>query len=274
MSFARKILVPLLILLMFLSACGSGLATSTPVDANSISTSLVGTLVASLFQTQTAQAVPPEQTSTPVPPAPINTITYPTVIYPSPTIAYFYPTLGTITPFLTPTVTGTVLTPTIDPDTLASGCNNLEFIRDVTVPDGTVFAPKEDFVKTWKVANIGTCKWEYQYEIVLISGSGFNAKTTKLNRVVEAGNWTEISLGMGAPKNPGDYTSDWRLADSNGIQFGSTLVVSFTVSTSPTNTPVPPTQTTAATSTPVPTSTTAPASTDTPTDTPTTSSSP
>ena len=58
MSFARKTLIPLLILTTLLTACGSGVATSTPVDANSISTSLVGTLVVSLFQTQTA-LVPP-----------------------------------------------------------------------------------------------------------------------------------------------------------------------------------------------------------------------
>jgi len=249
MSFARKTLAPLLILLMLLTACGSGLATSTPVDVNSISTSLVGTLVASLFQTQTA-LVPPLPTSTPVPPTSINTVVYPTIIFPTPTTIYYIPTHGTITPVFTPSVTGTVFTPTVDPGLLASGCNNLAFIRDVTVPSGTVFKPKEDFVKTWKVANIGTCKWQYQYEIVLLSGSGFNAKTTKLNRVVDVGNWTELSIGMGTPKNPGDYTSYWRMADPNGTMFGATLVVSFTVSTTPTDTPIPPTQTTAPTSTP------------------------
>ena len=263
MTFARKILVPLLILTALLTACGSGLATSTPVDANSISTSLVGTLVASLFQTQTA-LVPPALTSTPVPPSPLSplgTVVYPTVIFQTPTTIYYYPTLSTIIP----SVTGTVYTPTVNPLSLASGCNNLAFVRDVTVPDGTVFAPKQDFVKTWKVANTGTCKWEYQYEMVLLSGNAFNAKSpTKLNFTVDVGDWSEISIGMGAPKNPGDYTSYWRLADSNGSQFGATLAVSFTVS-SPTAVP--------STNTPVPTSTTAPppssTSTSTPTDTPT-----
>ena len=263
MTFARKIFVPLLILTALLTACGSGLATSTPVDANSISTSLVGTLVASLFQTQTALA-PLVSTSTPVPPspiAPLDTVVYPTINFQTPTTIYYYPTLSTITPI----ITGTVFTPTIDPLSLASGCNNMAFVRDVTIPSGTVLNPKQDFVKTWKVSNTGTCKWEYQYQIVLVSGDAFNAKTAKLNRVVDAGNWTEISIGMGAPKNPGDYTSSWRLADQNGSQFGSTLVVSFTVS-SPTSVP--------STNTPVPTSTTVPppSSTSTPvppTDTPT-----
>jgi hypothetical protein len=262
MSFARKNLVQLLILLALLTGCGSGLATSTPVDANSISTSLVGTLVASLFQTQTALA-PLTPSSTPAPPVPINTVIYPTIVFPSPTIPYFYPTLGTITPIYTPTATGTVFTPTVNPGLLAYGCNNLAFIRDVTVPSGTVFKPGDDFVKTWKVANTGTCKWEYQYEIVLLSGNAFNGKTTKLNRVVTVGDWSEISVGMGAPKNPGDYTSYWRMADPNGNMFGASLAVSFTVILNPTKTPVPPTLTQA------PTTTSAPTPTYTPTETPT-----
>jgi Ig-like domain from next to BRCA1 gene len=268
MTFARKILVPLLILTALLTACGSGLATSTPVDANSISTSLVGTLVASLFQTQTA-LVPPALTSTPVPPspmAPLDTVVYPTINFQTPTTIYYYPTLSTITPI----ITGTVFTPTIDPLSLASGCNNLAFVRDVTVPSGTVLNPKQDFVKTWKVANTGTCKWMYQYEMVLLSGNAFNANSpTKLNRMVDVGNWTELSIGMGAPKNPGTYTSYWRLADQNGSQFGATLIVSFIVS-SPTTVPTS-TPTKAPTNTPVPPSTTAPTSTSIPTatDTPT-----
>jgi next-to-BRCA1 protein 1 len=127
-----------------------------------------------------------------------------------------------------------------------------------------VFKPGEDFVKTWKVANTGTCKWEYQYEIVLLSGNAFNGKTTKLNRVVTVGDWSEISVGMGAPKNPGDYTSYWRMADPNGNMFGASLAVSFSVILNPTKTPVPATQTQAATSTIAPTPTNTPTETPTP----------
>jgi len=255
MSFARLTLLPFLILAMLLTACGSAVVTSTPVDANSISTALVGTLVASLFQTQTA-LVPPSPIPTPVPPTPINTIIFPTTIIQSPTLIYYAPTLPTITPFHSPTVTGTIPTPTVNPGSLAFGCNNLAFVRDVTIPSGTVLDPKQDFVKTWKVANTGTCKWVYQYQLMLLSGNAFNGNTTKLGRVVDVGNWTELSVGMGAPKNPGDYTSYWRMADANGNMFGASLAVSFTVKLpSPTSAP--------ATDTGVPTST------DTPTPSPT-----
>jgi hypothetical protein len=258
MSFARLTLIPFLILTMLLTACGSGVATSTPVDANSISTALVGTLVASLFQTQTA-LVPPSPIPTDVPPTAINTIIFPTTITQSPTFIFIVPTLATLTPFYTPTVTGTIPTPTVNPGSLAFGCNNLAFIRDVTVPSGTVFLPKQDFVKTWKVANTGTCKWVYQYQLMLLSGNAFNGNTTKLGRVVDVGNWTELSVGMGTPKNPGSYTSYWRMADANGNMFGASLAVSFTVAL-PTSTIAP------ATDTGVPTST--PTETPSPTNTP------
>ena len=254
MSFARKTLIPFLILTLLLTACGSGVATSKPVDANSISTALVGTLVASLFQTQTAM-VPPSPLPTAVPPTPLNTLILPTIIIQTPTL-YYIPPLFTSTPHLSPTVTGTVPTPTVDPNSLSNGCNNLAFIRDVTIPSGTVLSPKQDFVKTWKVANTGTCKWVYQYQLMLLSGNAFNANTTKLLRVVDPGNWTELSVGMGAPKNPGTYTSYWRMADANGNMFGASLAVSFVVE-APSATSVPATDTGV------------PASTSTPTETPT-----
>lgn len=255
MTFARRLLVPVLILVMLLTACGSSVATSTPVDMNSVSTALVATLVASLFQTQTA-LVPPSPIPTEVPPTPVNTLVLPTIIVQTPTIFYIQP-LATKTPYLSPTITGTIPTPTVDPNLLSFGCNNLAFIRDVTIPNGTVLSPKEDFVKTWKVANTGTCKWVYQYQLMLLSGNAFNAKTTKLLRVVEPGNWTELSVGMGAPKNPGDYKSYWRMADANGNMFGASLAVSFTVAVpSPTSVP--------ATDTEVPTSTSTPTETPTP----------
>jgi hypothetical protein len=255
MSFTRLTFLPFLILAMLSTACGSAVVTSTPVDANSISTALVGTLVASLFQTQTA-LVPPSPIPTPVPPTPINTIIFPTTIIQSPTLIYYAPTLATITPFHSPTVTGTIPTPTVNPGSLAFGCNNLAFVRDVTIPSGTVLEPKQDFVKTWKVANTGKCKWVYQYQLMLLSGNAFNGNTTKLGRVVDVGNWTELSVGMGAPKNPGDYISYWRMADANGNMFGASLAVSFTVKLpSPTSAPA--------------TDTGVPASTETPTLTPT-----
>ncbi len=259
LSIARNAFMALSVLSLLVTACGSSIAASTPVDADAVSTSLVGTLVASLFQTRTALAPRPLPSNTATPAA-LPPLTVPTAITATSTYLYLPPTLGIFTPTFTPSVTGTVFTPTVDPNTLAYGCNNLVFVRDVTIPAGTTMKPGEDFGKTWKVANTGTCDWMYQYAIVLISGDAMSGKTTKLNRVVTAGHWAELTVQMGAPKSPGTYTAYWRLSDADGHMFGASLAVSVVVEGNPTKTPVPPTKTKAPTSTPTETPTSTPTS--------------
>lgn len=267
MRLARNVLMVSSLLGALLTACGSSVASSTPVDANAISTSLVGTLVAGLFQTRTAQApIPPPVNSATL--APLSPFVIPTAMSGTSTFLSYVPASATLAARLTPSVTGTIFTPTIDPNTLAYGCNNLAFVRDVNVPAGTILQPGEDFGKTWKVANIGTCDWMYQYEIVLLSGNALSGKTTKLARVVTAGHWAELTVQMGAPPSPGAYTAYWRLADADGHMFGAPLEVSIVVNANPTKAPATPTKTKSPTSVPtaIPTATPAPA--DTPTDTP------
>ena len=142
----------------------------------------------------------------------------------------------------------------------------MAFVRDVTYPPGSVLSPNEDFAKTWKVANIGTCDWTYQYALVLLSGNSFSGKTTKINRVVTVGHWAEVSVEMGAPHSFGAYTSYWRMQDGAGNMFGATLPISIVVGVESTDTPEP------STDTPVPTSTATPVPTSTPTPTDTATS--
>ena len=37
---------------------------------------------------------------------------------------------------------------------------------DVNIPDNTPVSPGQDFIKTWKIKNIGTCTWGEGYEMV------------------------------------------------------------------------------------------------------------
>jgi hypothetical protein len=231
-------------------------------------TAVVNTMVASYFETQTALVTPVTATST------LTQTPFPTVTpfssstpFASPTFVYYTATLGSLTPG-TPTATGTLATATVNPGALAFGCNNLAFIRDVTVPAGTVIPKNQDFTKTWKVQNTGTCNWLYQYGLVLLSGDPYGGKNTKIQRLVTVNDWAEVSVNMTAPKNPGTYTNYWRMTDVNGNMFGATLVVSFVVAAPPASTSAP-----TFTKTPVPTSTftftPSPAPTDTETPTPT-----
>ena len=52
-----------------------------------------------------------------------------------------------------------------------SACDRAQFIADVTVPDGTVYAPGAGFLKTWRLKNVGTCTWSTFYAMVFESGN-------------------------------------------------------------------------------------------------------
>jgi len=165
----------------------------------------------------------------------------------SPTVQYFYftPTLGTGTPSLTPSVTGTVLTATVDPASVASGCNNLALVFDVTVPNGTNFKPGEWFRKTWKVENTGSCNWIHSYKLVFVSGDQMGgAGQQRLAKTITPGNWTELSVDLQAPDKKGTYTGYWRMTDSDGKPFGVNLAASIKVGSPPTEAPETPTATT------------------------------
>ena len=82
------------------------------------------------------------------------------------------------TPTQQPTVTeSTPLTPTltVTPTVEISGEDKLEFVADVTVPDGTIFKPGDTFVKTWKLKNSGTSTWGSGHSLVFVSGEQMGA---------------------------------------------------------------------------------------------------
>jgi uncharacterized lipoprotein NlpE involved in copper resistance len=222
------------------------------MDTDAILTSVVGTMAASFFETQTAMVTPetatPTETITPLPTITPFSLDTPLA---SPTPLFFTAApLGTITPG-TPIATGTFFTATINPSSLASGCNNLAFVRDVNMPSGTVLQKNQEFTKTWKVQNTGTCNWQFQYRLVRVSGDAGGAESDFIRKQVAVWNWTDVSVSGTAPNKPGTYTSQWRMADGAGRVFGATLTLSFVVA-QPTATPVPPTNTPETTSYPNP----------------------
>lgn len=258
-----KFLIVLLIAALLVS-CGAGSPAPTE-EVETVMTAVIGTMVASFFETQTALVTPVTSTPTSTE-TPFSTVTQFPSSTPiaSSTFVFFTATLGSLTPG-TPTVTGTLPTATVNSGALAVGCNNLGFVRDVTIPAGTVIQPDKNFTKTWKVQNTGTCNWMYQYSFMLLSGDAYGEdKVIKIQKLVTVNDWSELSVNLTAPKKAGTYTSYWRLADLNGTMFGATLTVSFVVP-APTSAPT-------ITKTPAPTSTftlTPPPPSETPTLTPT-----
>ena len=110
-------------------------------------------------------------------------------------------------------------TPTETPGPLCT--NQVEFVRDVTIPNGTRFDPDDNFTKTWRFRNTGTCTWTKDYAIVYVDGYsllGPNAMT--LPSEVEPGEVVDISLALKAPVIDGAYDSYWKFRDDAGELFG------------------------------------------------------
>ena len=195
-----------------LSACTSAGTPAPTLDVNEIAVQVVSTI--QMGYTQTALAMP-TATNTPEPtitPLPSNT--------PEPLI------IATATLAATPTLSGPTPLP-INPAT-ANGCYNAALVADVTIPAGTNFKPDDDFTKTWRLINTGTCDWTSDFKITYVSGDLFGSDTTKIRKRVGVGNSVDISLDMVAPSGlSGTVVSNWQMATDIGNLFGPVLTVSI-----------------------------------------------
>ncbi len=102
-----------------------------------------------------------------------------------------------------------------------SNCNAMEFVADVNYPDGTVVTPGQNFTKTWRLKNIGTCAWTPSYAIVFSDGNSMNGPSTQaLVGNVNPGQTIDISVNLTAPAASGEYTGNWKIRDASGVLFG------------------------------------------------------
>ncbi|KZT72898.1 hypothetical protein DAEQUDRAFT_754913 [Daedalea quercina L-15889] len=108
------------------------------------------------------------------------------------------------------------------------------FVSDNNIPDGQVFPPGAEFVKSWKMVNQGAGDWPESTKLVFVAGDRMaphaNAARSVKVGSVKAGAEVEIVAGeMKAPEIPGKYVSYWRLSDGEGTQFGHSIWVDITV---------------------------------------------
>jgi len=181
-----------LVILAFLTSCAGEAPgpTPTPVDIQALQTAAVQTVIANLTQTAVSQpTLTPTETLTPLP-----------------------------TETATPEATATPVE-----------CNNSAYISDMSVTDGTVMAPGQEFIKTWKVKNTGTCSWITGYRINYAYGEKMGGLSTPLAAEVAPGAVAEISIQLKAPLKSGNYFANWKLANNNGVFFGEGLTVAITV---------------------------------------------
>jgi hypothetical protein len=193
-----RALVVSLAALALLAACGAGGEEPTAtLSADQIQTEAVETYAA--FLTATAQAVPSE----------------------TPT------TVETPTPSATDTAaaTSTAAATTVP----TSSCYGLTFVSDVTIPDNSKLAPDEQFTKTWRVRNSGSCVWDSGFAFRFTGGEAMGGTSVTLEDSVLAGRETDLSVELTAPETAGTYRGNWRMTTASGSYFGDEVYVLIVV---------------------------------------------
>lgn len=131
-----------------------------------------------------------------------------------------------------PTVTATEAL-TNDPTQAALGtpaalCDDYDWnaaTLDVTIVDGTVMTPGQEFVKTWKIRNTGICTWGDGYQLIFSYSNppniNMNGQPIPLTALVAPGEEVDVSVNLKAPTTPGEYTGYWQMVNAKGIPFGT-----------------------------------------------------
>jgi hypothetical protein len=137
--------------------------------------------------------------------------------------------LSTITPI--PALYTAVPTPTITPTATAGPCtNNLKFIQDVTIPDGTSISAGATIDKQWLVNNNGTCNWDATYRLKWIGGDPLSAAQEQILYPARAGTQVTLHITFTAPTAEGKYESAWQAYDPDGTAFGDPIFMKIVIS--------------------------------------------
>jgi len=98
-----------------------------------------------------------------------------------------------------------------------------EFVKDVTIPDGTEMTPNQPFTKTWRYRNSGNVEWGEGVKLVFVNETIKGFKSNKMSGPdfvnvpnVAPGDTVDVSVKLVAPASDGRYRSYWRLQLPNG----------------------------------------------------------
>ncbi|NUM45641.1 MAG: hypothetical protein HUU38_13125 [Anaerolineales bacterium] len=144
-------------------------------------------------------------------------------LMPTPAV-YVPPTLAASPePLQTPLPTSIPVSPT------PSCQNNLVYLEDLTLPDGTNVNPGETLDKRWQVENAGTCNWESGYTLRLITGPDLGAPPEQALYPARAGTEAALRILYTAPTESGIYRSAWQAFDPSGQAFGDPVFIEIVV---------------------------------------------
>lgn len=146
----------------------------------------------------------------------------PTSIPPTQPLSTTTPIPALFTPPPIPTITATA---TAGPCT-----DNLSFLDDITVDDGTSFLPGASIDKQWLVQNNGTCNWDSTYRLKWVGGDPMGAAQEQPLYPARAETQATLRILFTAPAEAGSYESAWQAVDPNGNFFGDLIFIKIVVS--------------------------------------------
>ena len=209
-----KLMVMAILFVLLTAACGSGTpGTQEPTaDVAAIRTSAASTVISQFTLTAAAfTPTPPSQSQ------PTETTAAPATTEVS--------TTGTAA-----TVTTPAAQVTNAQGTTVALCDSLTFVADVTVPDGTSMSPGQDFLKTWRVKNTGSCPWGAGYKLVYADyQDDMSGQFQPLSGVIQPGQEVEISVQFTAPDAANQYVSAWQMSNPAGVTFPQIIFVKIVV---------------------------------------------
>jgi hypothetical protein len=108
--------------------------------------------------------------------------------------------------------------------------DNLYYLQDLTIPDGSQVTPGSTLDKQWLVENNGTCNWDHTCRLRLIAGPDLGALVEQALYPARSGTQAVIRIQFTAPSEGGTYRSAWQAYDPQGIPFGDPIFIEIAVS--------------------------------------------
>lgn len=131
-----------------------------------------------------------------------------------------------------------VATPPISETFPASCIIGMAYVADLNYDDQgmsapPVMAPGQDFAKSWRVRNSGTCDWQPGFVLSYVSGnraeSGMGGAPAPVGVVVPPGATVDLTAYLRAPQVYGVFQGFWKMHDDVGRDFGEVVWVGIQV---------------------------------------------
>ncbi|MCO5597062.1 hypothetical protein L7F22_051136 [Adiantum nelumboides] len=104
-----------------------------------------------------------------------------------------------------------------------------EFVKDVTILDGSKVDVGSTFTKVWRLRNSGALPWPQDTKLVHVGGIMLGSIGFATLKLPEGGlpfkSELDVSVELKAPERTGQYVASWRLRAPSGQMFGHSVWV-------------------------------------------------